>query len=116
MASLTRRNEEKYKECVVKYGATNFKAKMEAEAMEIPVVATTVGGIPEAVDDGVTGMLVPPNDTVALADAVCSLLDDQGRRRSMGKAGRQFVRERYDWLENAGRMERLYRSLIETQS
>ncbi len=91
-------------------------AAVEAEAMEIPVVATTVGGIPEAVDDGVTGMLVPPNDTVALADAVCSLLDDQGRRRSMGKAGRQFVRERYDWLENAGRMERLYRSLIETQS
>jgi len=81
--------------------------------MEIPVVATKVGGIPEAVNDGKSGILVPANDPVAVADAVGGLLDDAEKRRQMGQAGRAFVREQYEWLENAGRMERIYRSVVE---
>lgn len=87
-------------------------AAVEAQAMEIPVVATTVGGVPEAVDDGVSGLLVRPNDPEALADAIAGLLDNPAKRAEMGKAGREFVRKHYDWLENASRMEEIYRSLI----
>jgi glycosyltransferase involved in cell wall biosynthesis len=88
-------------------------AAVEAQAMEVPVVATTVGGVPEAVDDGKSGVLVPPNHPDAIADAIGGLLDDPDRRRRMGQAGREFVRARYDWIENASRMEKIYRSLIE---
>lgn len=53
-----------------------------------PVVATTVGGLPESVNDGCTGYLVPPRDEVALAEAILKLLDDPVRRHTMGKNGR----------------------------
>ncbi len=87
-------------------------AAVEAEAMEVPVVATNVGGIPEAVDDGITGILVPPNDAEAVADAIEGLLADREKRTRMGKAGREFVRKNYEWFENAGRMEKIYQDLI----
>ncbi|MBL8132453.1 MAG: glycosyltransferase family 4 protein [Anaerolineae bacterium] len=56
-----------------------------------PVVATTVGGLPEIVEDGVTGILVPPRDERALAEAVLTLLEDPLRRRHMGRMGRQKI-------------------------
>jgi glycosyltransferase involved in cell wall biosynthesis len=87
-------------------------AAVEAEAMQVPVVATKLGGIPEAVEDGITGILVPPNDAIAVADAIAVLLKDRKKRLKMGKAGREFVARNYDWFENAGRMERIYRDLI----
>ncbi|MFH1676352.1 MAG: glycosyltransferase, partial [bacterium] len=87
-------------------------AAVEAQAMEIPVVATLVGGIPEAVQDGVTGFLVPKDDPDAVADAVGKLLSDSNLRKKMGGAGREFVMKNYDWRENAGRMEKIYRELI----
>jgi glycosyltransferase involved in cell wall biosynthesis len=59
-----------------------------------PVVATTVGGLPESVEEGVTGLLVPPADVPALAAAVSALLTDETRRRQMGAAAaRRFERE-----------------------
>jgi len=87
-------------------------AAVEAEAMEIPVVATSVGGVPEAVDNGVTGILVPPNDTVKIADSIESLIEDREKRTEMGIAGRKFVKNKYDWYENASRMERIYLDLL----
>ena len=89
-------------------------AAVESQAMEIPVVATTVGGVPEAVDNGVTGLLVPPNDTVKVADAIESLLEDPVKRAEMGAAGRRFVSNKYDWFENASRMERIYLDLLKS--
>lgn len=88
-------------------------AAIESEAMEIPVVASNVGGIPEAVQDGVTGILVPPNDPVALADGIAALLDDPGKRHAMGKAGREYVMDRFDWLNNAGKLADLFESLLD---
>ena len=61
----------------------------EAMACGIPVVATCVGGIPELVDDGRTGLLVPPGDALVLADAIVSLLGDPARRMRMGLRGRE---------------------------
>jgi len=60
-----------------------------------PIVATTAGGIPEVVADGETGLLVPPRDHRAMADAIQLLLGDPARRRAMGAAGLARVRARF---------------------
>jgi glycosyltransferase involved in cell wall biosynthesis len=61
-------------------------------AAGLPVVATRVGGIPEVVEDGVTGLLVPPRDSGALAGAILSLAEDVARRRAMGERAKERVR------------------------
>lgn len=61
----------------------------EAMACATPVVASRVGGIPELVDDGITGLLVPPRDPEALAGAIIDLLGDSARREQMGQCGRE---------------------------
>lgn len=68
---------------------------LDAMAMGLAVVGTTAGGIPEAVVHGETGLLVPPADPVALADAIVTALEDPGRRREMGQAGYTRVRGRF---------------------
>jgi len=56
-----------------------------------PVVATSVGALPECVTDGTTGLLVPPRDSASLAKAIIALLEDPGRRHAMGEAGRTWL-------------------------
>ena len=69
-------------------------AALEAMACHRAVVATRAGGLPEAVADGETGLLVPPHDEAALAEAIVMLLRDPERRHAMGAAGRaRVVRE-----------------------
>lgn len=67
----------------------------EAMALGKPVVASRVGGLPEVVDDGVTGVLVPPGDSAALALAIEELVDDAERRAAMGAAGRARVESEF---------------------
>lgn len=81
---------------------------LEASAMMLPVVASDVHGIPNVVVDGQTGLLVPPGDAAALADAIGRLAADEELRRRMGKAGRAYVAREYRWEDNAGLMEALY--------
>ncbi len=81
---------------------------LEASAMELPVVASDIHGIPDVVLDGETGILAPPADVPALADAIARLAGDAELRRSMGAAGRAYVEREYRWQENAALMERLY--------
>ncbi len=69
---------------------------LDAMAMGLAVVGTRAGGIPEAVEDGVTGVLVPPGQSDALADALVRLLADPERRRRMGAAGQARVRAEFD--------------------
>ena len=88
-------------------------AALEAQAMELPVVASRVHGIPDVVDDGRTGLLVPPGDVPALAEAIERLVNDADLRSTLGSAGRSFVEERYRWQDNAAQMERLYQHLLE---
>jgi glycosyltransferase involved in cell wall biosynthesis len=64
---------------------------LQAAASGLPVVATAVGGIPEAVVHQKTGLLVQPDDPNALAEAVSTLLADPGRARSMGEKGRKRI-------------------------
>lgn len=70
-------------------------AILEAMAAGLPVVATAVSGNPEAVEDGITGLLVPPESAAALADALIALLADPERRRAMGEAARARIAERF---------------------
>jgi glycosyltransferase involved in cell wall biosynthesis len=68
---------------------------LDAMACAKPIVATRAGGIPEVVDDGVTGLLVPPRDHQAMAAAIVRLLTDPALCRRMGDAGRARVGERF---------------------
>jgi glycosyltransferase involved in cell wall biosynthesis len=68
---------------------------LDAMAFGLPVVATAAGGIPEAVEDGVTGRVVPTRDPAALADALADVLGDAGRRRAFGDEGRRRFLERF---------------------
>jgi glycosyltransferase involved in cell wall biosynthesis len=70
-------------------------ALMEAAAVGRAVVATRVGGVPEVVQDGRTGLLVPANDAQALAEAMAALLGDAQRSRAFGAAARKLARERF---------------------
>jgi glycosyltransferase involved in cell wall biosynthesis len=69
---------------------------LEAMAMELPVVSTRHSGIPEAVADGETGLLVTPRDAAALAAALAGLMSDAERRRRLGREGRHRVVEAFD--------------------
>lgn len=74
---------------------------LEASAAGVPVVATAVGGTPEAVVDGETGLLIQPDDPVALAKAITDLLADPAKCRNMGEAGREYVRTRFSFANQA---------------
>ncbi|MBW3573510.1 MAG: glycosyltransferase family 4 protein [Actinobacteria bacterium] len=72
------------------------RSAMEAAAMGLPVVATDIRGCRQVVDHGATGLLVPPRDPAALADAVADLVADPDRRSTMGAAGREKARAAFD--------------------
>jgi glycosyltransferase involved in cell wall biosynthesis len=84
---------------------------LEAMAAALPVVASRVGGIAELVDDGVTGLLVEPDDADALAGALAALVDDPERRAAMGRAGAARVGERFDATHAGPEMVGLYETL-----
>jgi glycosyltransferase involved in cell wall biosynthesis len=80
-------------------------ASVEAMAFKLPVVATTVGGFPGMVNDGETGLLVPPGNSVALADALSTLLANPERARAMGQAGYQRGRDLFTWDAVGARLQ-----------
>lgn len=86
---------------------------LEAMACERPVVASAVGGIREVVVPGETGILVPPGDPNALADAINSVLRDKNKARRMGLAGRQRVEGLFTWRAIAWKTLELYWELIQ---
>ena len=89
------------------------RVPLEAMAMGVPVVATTVGGIPESVSDGETGILVPPGDGAAIRDALVRLVDDPALRKRMGETGRRRVREQFSIEANIARTEALYLEVLQ---
>jgi glycosyltransferase involved in cell wall biosynthesis len=83
---------------------------VEALAMQVPVVATRTGGIPELIQDGVTGLLVEPGDHAELAAAIQRLLTDDELRASVTGAGRLRVEQEYDLAVNARELAELFRA------
>jgi glycosyltransferase involved in cell wall biosynthesis len=84
----------------------------EAMACGVPLVATTAGAFPEVIDDGVTGLLVPPGDATALADAIARLMSDAALRRRMGEAGRARIEDHFTWRQTALKTAALYEEIV----
>lgn len=88
---------------------------LEAMAASLPVVATAVGGVPEVVLDGETGVLVPPRDPAALAGAIAGLLRAPERARRLGAAGRERVARLFTVERMVGQISALYREALAAQ-
>jgi starch synthase len=73
-----------------------------------PIVASNVGGIPEIVQHGRTGLLIPPNDARSLADAIHELRGDAEGRKVLGKAARAFICAHHSFHDGIARLQRLY--------
>ncbi len=86
---------------------------MEAMCMEIATVSTKVSGIPELIEDGESGLLVPEKDAVALADALQRLLEDEALRARLGRNGRQKIRHEFDVDANAAQLALLFEKYLE---
>ena len=84
---------------------------LEGMAAGLPMIVTDVGGNPESVVDGVTGMVAPPRDPRALGDAILALARDPERRKAMGEAGRRRAVESFSLEACVARYERLYDTL-----
>jgi glycosyltransferase involved in cell wall biosynthesis len=87
-------------------------AALEAMASGVPVVASRVGGLPELVEDGRSGFLVPAGDVDALADRIARLLGDAELRARMGAAARRAVEERFTTDRMVGAIEAVYRAVL----
>jgi len=85
---------------------------LEAQATGTPVVATRVGGVPEVIDDGETGLLVDPRDPAGLSDAIDRLAADRDERARLGDAGRAAVEESYAWDALYDRYERFLAAIV----
>lgn len=87
-------------------------ALLEAMAAARPIVATTVGGIPEVIKDGESGLLVPPRDPEALAQAIVTLLSDGDKAQRMGLAARERVLTHFTLERMLSETEQLYQQLL----
>ena len=85
---------------------------LEAMSHRRPVVATTAGGLPDKVRDGVTGWLVPPGDATALERALRTALGSAAKLATMGVAGRALVETEFSWDRSADRMLAVFDELL----
>ncbi len=85
---------------------------LQAFATGVPVVASAIGGIPEVVEDGLTGILVPPEDAAALARAIESVLSDRSGGLARARAARRLVEERFSHRASVSRLLAVYDEVI----
>lgn len=88
------------------------RVNLEAMAMARPVISTNIGGIPEVVLDGITGILVPPGDSEALSRAIMVLLDDPHLRDRMGREGRRRVEKHFSLQTHVQRIQEIYDRIL----
>jgi len=89
---------------------------IESMALGVPVIGTRIGGTAEQIEDRVTGLLVPPNDDKALADAMLCLINDPARAQEMGRAGRRRFLAEFEFESFYRRLRALYASVLRPRS
>lgn len=92
------------------------KCLLEAQALGVPIVATKVGGIPEVVKDGITGILVPPRNPKAMAEAIINLLKDKCLRENMSKEAKKWIDNRFSAEAMVNRISNLYEELTRSEA
>jgi glycosyltransferase involved in cell wall biosynthesis len=85
---------------------------LEAGACEKPAIGTRVGGVPEVIEEGRTGLLVEYGDSKELATAIIDLLGDEPKRKEMGKAARERVRNNFTWPKIVDQLEKVYKEVL----
>lgn len=88
---------------------------MESMVYGKPVVATTVGGVPEVVIDGETGLLVPPGDVKSLAKAILKLIQDDASRKEMSRKGKDLIKKKYSNEQMVKAHKSLYEELVRSK-
>ncbi|MBL7124591.1 MAG: glycosyltransferase family 4 protein [Dehalococcoidales bacterium] len=88
---------------------------IEAQGCGRPVIGSAIGGIPYAIEDGETGLLVPPKDTSALARAIIKLLEDKEYANKLGQNGYRRVREKFTWQGGAERTRQIFGECLSGQ-
>lgn len=89
---------------------------IEGMAMKVPIIASRVGGLPEVVEDGKTGLFFPPGDVEALADSIRYLIQNPAIRLEMGEKGRKRVIERFAIEDNVRKTEEIFLELLRSKS
>jgi len=89
------------------------RVAIEAMAVGVPVVASNIGGLPEIVEDDVSGILVPPGNSKAIANAVLSILMDKSKATALGEGGRKRVEAFFTIQQNEEKIAKIYLSILE---
>ncbi|MCU0473900.1 MAG: glycosyltransferase [Bacteroidales bacterium] len=87
-------------------------AVVEASACALPVIVSDIGGLPEVVENGITGFLVESENVDETTEVLIKLIKDKDLREKMGNSGRKFVREKYEWSKCVDTMKNIYDRLI----
>jgi glycosyltransferase involved in cell wall biosynthesis len=88
---------------------------LEAFMMNVPVISTAVGGVPEVIRDGENGVLIPPGKPEEMAAAIVDFLDFPQRHASMARAGKETVRERFDFKARTRKLEAIYLQILKSR-
>jgi glycosyltransferase involved in cell wall biosynthesis len=86
---------------------------MEAAACGVPAVATAVGGVPELVEQGVTGLLIPPGDAPAFAAALRDLIENPSRAAEMGRSARRRAEEQFCLAQQVDRLLAVWSEVLQ---
>ncbi len=87
-------------------------AAIEAQSCEVPVIVSNVGGHPEVVIDGETGIVINPKSPEEIRDAILKLLEDEKLRENIGKKGRKFIKENYEVNSNFNDIDKIYKKIL----
>lgn len=88
---------------------------VEAGACGIPTIGTKVGGIPNVIQDGKTGLIVPPNNPERLAEGIMRIITDRELSERMGREGREYIRKNFDWRISAKKTCDIFRELLKNK-